>query len=96
MVASAATPGEATRLVTARPGEIHLLITDVIMPEMNGQDLATSRLQLRPGLRCLFTSGYTAEMVAQHGVLEEGVWFIQKPFSSEELGAKVREALDES
>jgi len=95
-VLTAATPGEATRLVTAHASEIRLLITDVIMPETNGQDLAKSLLRLRPGLKCLFMSGYTADVIAQNGVFKEGTWFIQKPFSSRELGTKVREVLDES
>ena len=95
-VLAAATPGEATRLVTAHASEIRLLITDVIMPEMNGQELGTSLLSLCPGLKCLFMSGYTADVIAHHGVLDEGVHFIQKPFSSKELGFKVREALGRS
>jgi signal transduction histidine kinase len=95
-VLTAATPGEATRLVTAHASEIRLLITDVIMPETNGQDLAKSLLRLRPGLKCLFMSGYTADVIAQNGVFKEGTWFIQKPFSSRELGTKVREVLDAS
>jgi len=95
-VLAAATPGEATRLATIRDDEIDLLITDVIMPEMNGQDLATHLLSLRPHLRYLFMSGYTADIVAPHGVLDEGVHFIQKPFSIGGLATKVREALGDS
>ena len=72
-----------------------LLITDVVMPEMNGRDLA-ERLQSRyPGMKCLFMSGYTADVIAHQGVLDEGVNFIQKPFSMKDLAAKVREALGE-
>jgi PAS domain S-box-containing protein len=92
----APTPTEATRLFSAHADEIHLLIADVIMPEMNGQDLARSLLSLNPSLKCLFMSGYTADIIARHGVLNEGVNFIQKPFSSKELGTKVREVLDEN
>jgi FixJ family two-component response regulator len=76
------------------PGAIHLLMTDVIMPEMNGRELAGRLLSLYPGLKRLFMSGYTADVIAHHGVLDEGVRFIQKPFTRKELGDKVREALE--
>jgi FixJ family two-component response regulator len=61
---------------------------------MNGRDLAKNLLSLHPRLKLLFTSGYTANGIAHHGVLEEGVAFIQKPFSSSDLAAMVRETLD--
>uniref|UniRef100_A0A7C4MPG1 histidine kinase n=1 Tax=Desulfatirhabdium butyrativorans TaxID=340467 RepID=A0A7C4MPG1_9BACT len=95
-VLGAGTPGEAVRLATEHPGDIHLLITDVVMPEMNGRDLAKNILSLYPGLKCLFMSGYTANVIAHHGILDEGVQFIQKPFSKQALTAKVRELLDEA
>jgi len=95
-VVGAGTPGEAIHLATENPGEIHLLMTDVVMPEMNGRDLAKNILSLYPRLKCLFMSGYTANVIAHHGVLDEGVHFIQKPFSKAELAAKVREALDQT
>jgi len=69
-------------------------MTDVVMPEMNGRDLANKLLDLYPHLKRLFTSGYTADVIAHHGVLDEGVYFIQKPFSIKALAAKVREVLD--
>ena len=93
-VLGAATPGEALRLAEAHPGEIHLLMTDVIMPEMNGRDLAKNLLDLYPRLRRLFMSGYTADVIAHHGVLDDGMHFIQKPFTMKVLSEKVREALD--
>ncbi len=93
-VLPAATPGKAIRLAEEHCGEIHLLLTDVIMPEMNGRELSRKLLFLYPGLKCLFMSGYTADIIAHHGVLEEGVHFLQKPFSLDALAAKVREALD--
>jgi PAS domain S-box-containing protein len=93
-VLAAATPAEATRLFMAHPGAIDLLITDVIMPEMNGRELAKSLLLLCPELKCLFMSGYTADVISQRGVLVEGVSFIQKPFSIKGLVTKVREVLD--
>ena len=95
-VVEASTPGEAIRLATEHPGEIHLLMTDVVMPEMNGRDLARNILSLHPGVKCLFMSGYTANVIAHHSVLDEGVNFIQKPFSIKDLTDKVREALDPS
>ena len=93
-VLPAGTPGEAIRLAGENSGEIHLLMTDVVMPGMNGRDLAKKLLALYPHLKCLFTSGYTANVIAHHGVLDEGVHFIQKPFSRGDLAAKVREVLD--
>ena len=95
-VLAAATPGEAIQLAREHAGEIRLLVTDVVMPEMNGRDLAKSLLTLYPNLKRLFMSGYTADLIAHHGVLDEGVHFIQKPFSVPELAAKVRKVLEES
>jgi FixJ family two-component response regulator len=71
-------------------------MTDVIMPEMNGRDLAKRLKSLYTILKCLFMSGYTANVIAHHGVLEKGIHFLQKPFSAKTLAAKVREALDSS
>jgi two-component system, cell cycle sensor histidine kinase and response regulator CckA len=93
-VVSASTPAEAIRLAEAHHGEIHLLITDVVMPEMNGRDLAKNLLSLYPNLKRLFMSGYTADVIAHQGVLDEGVNFMQKPFSIKDLAAMVRAALD--
>ena len=83
------------RLAKEHAEGIHLLMTDVVMPEMNGPDLAQRLLSVYPNLKCLFTSGYTADVITHHGVLDEGVYFIQKPFSRKDLAAKVREALDQ-
>jgi YesN/AraC family two-component response regulator len=87
-------PGEAIRLAETYLGEIHMLMTDVIMPEMNGRDLADTLLFLFPNLKLLFMSGYTANVIAHQGVLDKGVNFIQKPFSLQELAAKLRHVLD--
>jgi PAS domain S-box-containing protein len=92
-VLTASTPGNALRLAGAYAGEIHLLMTDVVMPQMNGPDLAAILISLYPRLKRLFMSGCTANVVAHHGVLQEDVAFIQKPFSIPDLAAKVREAL---
>ena len=94
-VLQASTPGEAIRLAREHAGKIHLLLTDVIMPEMNGRELAKKILSLYPDMKRLFMSGYTADVIAHHGVLDEGVHFISKPFSVKDLTAKVREALDD-
>jgi PAS domain S-box-containing protein len=93
-VLTAGSPGEAIRLTHERAGPIQLLITDVVMPQMNGRQLAERLTAARPGLKCLYMSGYTADAIAHRGVLEEGVRFIAKPFSLSVLAAKVREMLD--
>ncbi len=95
-VLPAATPQEAIRQAREHVGDIHLLMTDVIMPEMNGKDLASNLLSLNPQLRRLFMSGYTANVIAHHGVLDEGVHFIQKPFSLKDLALKVSEVLEQN
>jgi PAS domain S-box-containing protein len=93
-VLSAGTPGEAIRLAREHKGDLHLLMTDVVMPEMNGRDLARSVQILHPKIKRLFVSGYTADVIAHHGVLEAGVHFLQKPATMANLTAKVREVLD--
>jgi PAS domain S-box-containing protein len=93
-VLAANTPGTAIRLAQEHSTAIDLLMTDVIMPEMNGRDLASKLQSLYPHLQLLFMSGYTANVIAQHGVLDEGVYFIQKPFSMRDLATTVRKTLD--
>jgi CheY-like chemotaxis protein len=92
-VLAARTPGEAIRRAREHAGRIDLLMTDVVMPEMNGRDLATNILSRYPDIRRLFMSGYTANVIAHQGVLDPGVHFLQKPFSMQALGAKIRDAL---
>lgn len=94
-VVAAGTPDEAIQLAAEHSGEFHLLITYVVMPGMNGRDLANQLSTLHPGIKTLFMSGYTANVIAHRGVLEEGVQFIQKPFSLKDLGTKIREILDD-
>ncbi len=94
-VITAATPGEAMELAEQHHGEINLLLTDVVMPEMNGRDLAKNLLSLYPGMGRLFMSGYTSDVIAHQGKVEEGMYFIQKPFSMSELSTMVRRALGE-
>ncbi len=93
-VLTASSPGEALLTAKGHTGEIHLLLTDLIMPEMNGRDLAKEMTSLYPDMMCLFMSGYTKNVIAHHNVLDKDVHFIQKPFSVQILGAKVREVLD--
>ncbi len=93
-VVATSSPGEAIRLVGEYTDPIHLLMTDVVMPEMNGRDLSKKILTIYPNINRLFMSGYTADVIAHHGVLNKGVNFIQKPFSQKDLAAKVRETLD--
>ncbi|MDZ7666100.1 MAG: PAS domain S-box protein [Desulfotignum sp.] len=93
-VLPAATPGEAIDLAKTHADKIDLLMTDVVMPEMNGRDLAGQITALYPDIRLLFMSGYTANVIAHQGVLDDGVAFIQKPFSMAEMTEKVREILD--
>jgi|GEM_PF-1892996 len=92
-VIAAATPAEAVELARQHGGEIDLLLTDVIMPEMNGRDLAHNVFPHCPRARVLFMSGYTADVMARGGVMDADIPFIQKPFSLGALAAKVREAL---
>lgn len=93
-VVAADGPDEALRLAALHGDHIDLLLTDVIMPGMHGRDLTTAIRGQHPGLKCLFMSGYTADVIAPHGMLQDDVQFIQKPFSSVGLLNKVRAALD--
>lgn len=89
----ATTPGQAMRLAKAHAEKIDLLLTDVIMPEMNGRDLARNLSSVAPQLKHLYMSGYTADVISKKGILGEDMQFIQKPFSQQELAAKVVQAL---
>lgn len=91
---SSTRPSEAIRMAEEHDGRIHLLITDVIMPEMNGRDLAKQLQSKFPEMKCLFMSGYTANVIAHHGVLDDGLHFIQKPFNLSVIASKVRAVLD--
>jgi CheY-like chemotaxis protein len=94
VVLASQSPLEAIRIAGEHANEIHLLITDVVMPEMNGRDLANKLLANYPQLKCLFMSGYTSDIITHRGVLDEGVHFIQKPFTLPGLASKVREVLE--
>jgi len=93
-VLTAKTPDEAIRQAAHHIGEIHLLLTDLIMPKMSGIDLAQQLLAPAPSLKCLFMSGYTANVITCRGMSNVGINFIQKPFSSKALADKVRELLE--
>jgi PAS domain S-box-containing protein len=93
-VLAAATPTEAIRLAREHACEIKLLITDIIMPEMNGRELAERLQFLCPGMKVMFMSGYTANVIAFRGVMDTNVNFIQKPFSITDLALAVRNALE--
>ena len=93
-VLTAGSPVEAIGRSEEYPGRIHLVIADVVMPQMNGRQLVERLTAARAGLKCLYMSGYTADVIAHRGVLDEGVSFISKPFSLAVLAGKVREILD--
>ena len=92
-VLAALTPDDALALAREHPGAIHLLITDVVMPGLNGKQLRERLQANHPQMKCLFMSGYTADVITQHGMLEDDVSFLQKPFTVETLAQKAREAL---
>jgi PAS domain S-box-containing protein len=93
-VLTAANGGEGLLACEAHPGEIHLLLTDVVMPQMGGRVFAERLARIRPGLKVLFMSGYTDDAIVRHGVLEPGTHFLGKPFTQADLLAKVRDVLD--
>ncbi|EKD84290.1 MAG: PAS/PAC sensor hybrid histidine kinase, partial [uncultured bacterium] len=92
-VLQAISPSEAIRLAEENSERISLLITDVVMPEINGRQLYEQLKAMIPGLKCLFMSGYTANVIAHRSMLDDGVNFIPKPFSKRDLAVKVRAAL---
>jgi two-component system cell cycle sensor histidine kinase/response regulator CckA len=93
-VLAASRGAEAIRLGEERGEAIDLLLTDVVMPETSGKEVADRLRELLPGLRVVFMSGYTDESIVHHGVLDSNVEFIQKPFTPNALVRKVREVLD--
>ncbi|MBM2811788.1 MAG: multi-sensor hybrid histidine kinase [Chloroflexi bacterium] len=87
---------EGQRICERYGGPIHLLLTDVVMPEMSGRELAEVIGRLRPELRVIYMSGYTSDTVIRHGVLEQGLRYLEKPFTPEELTRMVRQTVDEA
>jgi nitrogen-specific signal transduction histidine kinase/CheY-like chemotaxis protein len=92
-VLTASSGEEALKVAAEFSGEIHLLLTDVVMPGMNGRVLAEQLLPKRPGMKVLYMSGYTDSFIAGHGVLEEGTHLLHKPFTEEVLISRIREVL---
>jgi two-component system cell cycle sensor histidine kinase/response regulator CckA len=93
-VHAASGAAECLKTLDGHTGPLHLLLTDVIMPNMNGKDLFHRAVALFPGLKVLYMSGYTADVIAHQGILDEGVNLIQKPFTVRALTEKVRGVLD--
>ena len=93
-VLAASSPGKALLAAKNHPGQIDLLLTDMIMPEMNGRELSNEINSLYPNIKCLYMSGYTNNLIVHQGILDKGIHFLQKPFSMQDLAIKVREALD--
>jgi CheY-like chemotaxis protein len=89
-----ASHGEEALAISRKPGDIQLMITDVVMPQMSGRELAERVIAARPSLRVLFMSGYTDDAIVRHGLLHDKLNFIQKPFDSATVAKKVREVLD--
>jgi PAS domain S-box-containing protein len=94
-VLPAGTPEQALVMAERYEGPIHLLVTDVVMPKMNGKELMERLKKLRPHIKVLFMSGYTGNVIVHRGILEDDVQFLQKPFSINSLVGKVREVLDQ-
>jgi len=94
-VLQAATAPEALRLTDEHGGDLHLLLTDLLLPGMNGIELASRLATTNPGIKVLLTSGYTADVIERHGVPSHGIAFIEKPFSPSDMARKVRDVLDE-
>ena len=90
----AADAGEALSICERESGRIHLVLTDVVMPHTSGRELAARVVKMRPGTKILFMSGYTDNVIVHHGVLDEGVFFIGKPYTPSALAKKIREVLD--
>jgi two-component system sensor histidine kinase EvgS len=93
-VLSASTPETALSIAESHAGQIHLLLTDVIMPKMNGYELSKKLLAIHKDLKVLFMSGYTDDVIDNKSVLDRNINFIQKPFTNQELAMKVRKALN--
>ena len=92
-VLEASTGAQALQICEQYRGPIHLILTDVVMPKMSGRELVERMKQMRPDIRILYMSGYTDDAIVRHGALNEGVAFLQKPFTPDDLLRKVREVL---
>jgi CheY-like chemotaxis protein len=93
-VIEARNAGDAWLSVERHPRTIHLLLTDVVMPQISGRELAERLLQMRPEMKVLYMSGYTENAIVHHGILDSGIAYLQKPILPELLARRVREVLD--
>jgi CheY-like chemotaxis protein len=93
-VLEAGTPAEALHIAQSHPEPIQLLLTDVVLPTISGRELAEIIKRLHPEIKVLYVSGYTENTIVHHGVLEEGIHFLPKPYTPSQLAAKVRQVLD--
>ncbi|HTV19367.1 MAG TPA: response regulator, partial [Polyangiaceae bacterium] len=93
-VIAAQNAGEALLSCERHPRTIHLLLTDVVMPQMSGRELAERLAKVRPDMKVLYMSGYTDNAIVHHGILDSGIAYVQKPFVPEMLARRVREVLD--
>jgi len=84
----------ALRLAAKHHGPIQLLLTDVVMPGLSGRQLAEQLAKLRPDMKVLYASGYADHAIVHHGILDSGIAYLQKPFTPEALGRRVRQVLD--
>ncbi len=94
-VLEAADPKEAEQVCLQHPEPIHLLLTDVVLPQMDGKSMFRKLSPTRPEMKVLYVSGYTNHAIVKHGVLDPGVHFLRKPFSMDVLAPKIREVLDQ-
>ncbi len=92
-VLAAGSPSQAIKAAGEFEGRIHLLMTDMVLPEMSGLELGDNIIKTRPDIKCLFMSGYTADIMQHNGIMDEGIHFLEKPFTMDDLSAKLREAL---
>ena len=95
-VFAAADGSEAITLAGGYDGGIDILLTDVVLPGLNGREVADGMKQARPGIKVIYTSGYTQDLIANRGVLDSDVRYLPKPYTTEQIAAEVREALHES
>lgn len=93
-ILAAGTPADALTIAREYNSPIHLLITDVVMPGMNGRELKEAITPLYPDIKTLYVSGYTANVIAHRGMLDEGTAFLQKPFSINALTVRVRQVIE--